>query len=290
MGYACALTHLGFPGNLVSDHAGKLHHLAQVTLGVVDRVIGGFQPHLVATTVDPLEAVGHVLSAIKFFPESVIFRGVGFFGRAEFTVVLANEFVKPIAHGLLKLIVRRDNRAVEVKLNNGGGTDQRINERLAFFCTFQGFGYVAGVALNVSKFAVLSAHGKPMHIQPNQWAIGTQVTVVVADGRELCHRLVEIMEARQFRDMGRHNTRQWSPQKLLWLVTKSVGKVLIYSRDTEVGVKPYRQHAPIHLLRQLAEHGQFCTLVFEFFFELAVKHQETPTNESSWVTAGAAHS
>lgn len=79
-------------------------------------------------------------------------------------------------------------------------------------------------------------------------------------------------------------------QKLVWLVAQSVGEVLVYRVDAEVGIEPYRQHASVHLVRQLAQHGQFRTLGFEFFFELAIKHRETPTKESSLLTAGAADS
>jgi hypothetical protein len=100
------------------DVDGELDHLHRLAGFIEDRIVGTLDPDVPAALADPFEFAGLERAAAELCPEFAIFLAVAGGRRDEQTVVLAPDLRQRVAHGVEKILVGRDDRAVDVEFDD----------------------------------------------------------------------------------------------------------------------------------------------------------------------------
>nr|WP_233492819.1 hypothetical protein [Chromobacterium sp. ATCC 53434] len=116
------------------DLAGDVHrefeHLDHLAVLVVDRVVAGLQPDGAAVLGEALELVLDEAPGAQHLPEGLVFLAGGEMRLTEHPVVLADDFVGGVAHGLLEIGIGRDDGAVRAEFYDGRRLAQRVHHVL----------------------------------------------------------------------------------------------------------------------------------------------------------------
>jgi len=100
------------------DVRGEFHHFAQTPRGVVHRVVVGLQPDDLTAFVDAFELALEQFALIQASPEVLVGTAVDQFRAAEQTVMFTLEFSEGVTHACQKILVGRENAAVEVEFDH----------------------------------------------------------------------------------------------------------------------------------------------------------------------------
>ncbi len=114
--------------DLSSAVRGELNDSVQTPIGIVERVVSRLQPDRRASLVDTLEKPIHVSALVQPSPKATIGFALHFFGRAEYTVVLAEHFFESIPHDLEEIFIGPHHGTAQVKFNDRHGTVYRLLE------------------------------------------------------------------------------------------------------------------------------------------------------------------
>ncbi|CAI8779520.1 hypothetical protein EMIT0215P_170110 [Pseudomonas serboccidentalis] len=114
-GAACILLVLLDTG---ADVRGEFHHFAQAPGGVVHRVVVGLQPHGLPALVDALELALKQLTLIQPPPEILVGTAVDQLRPAEQAVMFTLELSERVTHARQKILVGRENTAVEIEFDH----------------------------------------------------------------------------------------------------------------------------------------------------------------------------
>ena len=117
---------------LLGDIGGELDDLEQFVVGPDNRVVGGLNPDLFAALAETLELRRLVLTAAERLPELAILgaRPVGVVD--EDAVVLALDLFQAVTHGVEEVIIGRDDRTVQLELDDGLGLAERLHRVRSF--------------------------------------------------------------------------------------------------------------------------------------------------------------
>ncbi len=108
-----------------------LHDLPGLSVDPDDRVVDGLEPDVTTALADPVELAGHELALAQALPELTIGGGTGLLGGHEHAVVLADDLLPRVAHGLAEVVVRVEDHPTEVELDDGLGTVDGLDLSLA---------------------------------------------------------------------------------------------------------------------------------------------------------------
>ncbi len=106
---------------LEGDVRGDLDDARGASLAVKDRVVGGAQPQLFAGLGDAPELTLLELAVCEGTPEVAVLLGSDELVAAEEAVMLADDLVERVPGGGAKVVVRRDDSAVDLELDDGLG-------------------------------------------------------------------------------------------------------------------------------------------------------------------------
>jgi hypothetical protein len=83
-----------------------------------DRIVGSENPHLLATLAETLVLGRLVLTAAELGPEFPIGGAIALAGRHEYLVMLALDFLQPVAHRGEEVLIGGDDGAVEIEFDH----------------------------------------------------------------------------------------------------------------------------------------------------------------------------
>ena len=104
------------------DVGGELDHPDGLAAAIEDRIVGGLNPDLPATLGGTLVFRSLKLAAIEPGPEFPVGGALALFGIDEHAVMSPADFLEPVSHGLEEILVRGNNGAVHVELDNRPAT------------------------------------------------------------------------------------------------------------------------------------------------------------------------
>ncbi|MNL12804.1 hypothetical protein D3C87_1336820 [compost metagenome] len=158
-------------GKARGDVGGEFHHFERPALGVEDRVIAGFDPHLAAILADTQILPGVVFAGTQLAPEFLIGRAARLFRAHKHAVVAAFHFRGLIAHGFQKQLIGADDGAVEFKFDNrlhfGYSRQLPFGVGLAMLLV----GNVSGVLHHLQRLPALIEDGVVGGLQPDIAAV-----------------------------------------------------------------------------------------------------------------------
>ncbi len=253
VGNARCLGHGQFLVYLVGDHGGELHHFVEFVVGVHDRVVGSLQPDHPAMSVDALEALGDELPGVKAFPEGLVGLAVVLLRLAEDAVMLALNLRQAVAHAGKEAVIGRQHVAVEVELDQRGGTHQGANQVLVLPRGLDGAGQVAGEDREILDPPLGVANRLGDGTQPGFLAIAAQQPhrpgKVFAPGQGRLEPQVKLIMLDVFRD----DVLQGPAHQIASLVEHFLGEIVIDRLNPSIGAQVDDEHlafkALLHLLK-----------------------------------------
>ena len=134
------------------DICSEFDDFERLTTLVHDRVIGGLDPDLPAAFGDPLELPCLKFTPVKVTPELPISDTLVYGRLHKYTVVLALDLIERVAERLEKILIRFDDRAIEIEFYDGlGATDGgRLRQRILQI----------GLALSVKHLSLRGQNGR----------------------------------------------------------------------------------------------------------------------------------
>ena len=148
---------------LLGDFRGELDHLEWVAVEIEDRVVRRLDPDLLAALADPLELVRDVLPAVQLRPELLVLGTRPVSRLDEQAVMLALDLVQGVAHHAQEVVVGRNDRPVQVKLDHRLGLVDRGD------LTFKVLNSVVGGGRGFLHFG--SCHGfAPYWVRAGRWS------------------------------------------------------------------------------------------------------------------------
>ena len=100
------------------DVGGELHHLERLAGIVEDRIVGSENPHLLAALAETLVLGRLEFTAAELGPEFPIGGAVALAGRHEHLVMLALDFLQPVAHRGEEVLIGSDDGAIEIEFDH----------------------------------------------------------------------------------------------------------------------------------------------------------------------------
>ncbi|MOA22254.1 hypothetical protein D3C78_1428010 [compost metagenome] len=97
---------------------GEFHHFAQAPGSVINRVVIGFEPDCLPAFIHPFELPLEQFALIQAPPEILIGAAVDQCRRAEQTVMFAFQLGEGVTHTCQKVLIGRENTAVEVEFDD----------------------------------------------------------------------------------------------------------------------------------------------------------------------------
>src|ERR1700712_3494123 len=142
--------------HLAGNVGGKLNYFERPAIEIKDRVIGRLDPDLFASLADSLELRCLGFAAAQCVPEMSVF-GTCAMGRLdEHAVVFATYFRQRVANRVEKTLIGREDRAVEIKLDDRLRlVDRRaLSGKIGELLLLRG--HVSGEFHHLERFAVAS--------------------------------------------------------------------------------------------------------------------------------------
>ncbi|MNY02672.1 hypothetical protein D3C86_1352520 [compost metagenome] len=109
-------------GHLGGDVAGELHHFVEPPLGIEQRVVGRFEVNRLTLLVLALETVRVIFAAVERSPKRFVAGRFGLAAVTEQTVVLPEDFVERVLHGVQEVFIGRDHPPFGGEFDHRHGT------------------------------------------------------------------------------------------------------------------------------------------------------------------------
>lgn len=165
------------------DVGGEFYDFDGFSACIANGIIAGLDPDFAATAGDAAVFAGEKLATGELAPEFGVFIGLLKLGIDEDAVVLADDFLELIAHGLAEILVGVEDDAIDGEFDNGLGAGDSLDlvfkfslaELFVFFC-----GDVADELDDFDEAAGLVADGVIGALDPD-FATALGETAVDAD-------------------------------------------------------------------------------------------------------------
>jgi len=121
------ITNLAFEPNLVRDVAGEFDDLPGTAIGIEHGIIGGLDPYVAAITGPAPIAACLIFAASQPMPELAIVLGADEVARAEQAMMLPDEVTLVISEDVQEILVGADDDAIELELDHGLRSQDRLH-------------------------------------------------------------------------------------------------------------------------------------------------------------------
>ncbi|CRN28292.1 hypothetical protein PAERUG_P23_East_of_England_6_IMP_13_07_10_00255 [Pseudomonas aeruginosa] len=266
----------------VADIAGELDHLVELAVGVVDRVVAGFQPDRLAVAVDPAELPGDVLAAVQAAPEVGVLRAVAVARFAELTVVGAGQLGPAIAHGGEEVVVGREDIAVEVELDHRHRAGQGIQLALHLVFLVDDGIYVAGVLDHLEQSTLPVAYGIVGGFQPEWPALAGNALAAAGKVFAAPQAFPEAPVVFRLRVGAVAKLAMRFAEDLVAAVAQQGQEILIGIGDIAVRIELHARHGAVQGRHVQALGGELLLQVGVHLSVLASEHEKNP-----WIERGA---
>ncbi len=103
---------------LLGDVSGVVHNFERLALRVADRIVRRLNPELATVLGDAAVLARLIFAASESRPEFLVLLALSIGIVDEDTVVMADNLVSRKSHGLQKVVVGREDRAVEIEFDH----------------------------------------------------------------------------------------------------------------------------------------------------------------------------
>ncbi len=128
--------------DLFGDVSRKLDHLVRAPGGIENRIIGCLNPDFLALLAYPFELVGLVFPLCELVPEFTIGFAFAIALLNKHAVMLAGDLVEAIAQRVQEIVIRLQDRAVHLELDDGLGSAEgfQLCPKFQIIKPFRGIG------------------------------------------------------------------------------------------------------------------------------------------------------
>ncbi|MNT76544.1 hypothetical protein D3C72_2155650 [compost metagenome] len=106
---------------LVGNVGGVLDHFHRPAALVENGVVRRLKPDVPAVAADTAITARVIGALAEFLPEGQIFGGFSFIGVDEHAVVLPQDLVQGITHGIQEILIGHQDMAFQIEFDNGLG-------------------------------------------------------------------------------------------------------------------------------------------------------------------------